>query len=366
LAFLHQFLLYSQYHANEYNAATGANIPANDNAIRLNQRRLFKLGGTSLQQYHANEYYAATGANIPADDNAIRLNQRRLFELGGAGIQQYHANDYNAATGEDIPADNDAIRLNQRRLFKLGGTGLQQYHANDYNAATGEDIPADDNAIAKNQRRLMKLGGTGLQQYHADEYNAATGEDIPANNDAIRLNRRRLLLLKMEDGTNPLVVAAKKKLEVADIPTEGMTSKEILRMEGKLKMADGTSGLCNLSAASEKARDAKSHATKNKNALKLFDTNMEKLKSFNKNGLDCLPSVKSSIDDEEKKLANWMGRTESKAQRAALVGNEWSSRWTTRESIKKEKRRMTGQPYKYTHYEKFRLRVEDNCWVEGI
>ena len=363
---MHQFLLYSQYHANEYNAATGENIPADNEAIKKNQRRLFELGGTGLQKYHANEYNYATGEDIPADNEAIKKNQRRLFELGGTGLQKYHANEYNAATGANIPANNDAIAKNQRRLMKLGGTGLQKYHANDYNAATGEDIPADDNAIAKNQRRLMKLGGTGLQQYHADEYNAATGEDIPANNDAIRLNRRRLLLLKMEDGTNPLVVAAKKKLEVADIPTEGMTSKEILRMEGKLKMADGTSGLCNLSAASEKARDAKSHATKNKNALKLFDTNMEKLKSFNKNGLDCLPSVKSSIDDEEKKLAKWMGTTDHKAHREALVGNEWSSRWTTRERIKEEKRRNKGQTYKYTNYEKFRLRIEDNCWVIGI
>ena len=59
-------------------------------------------------QYHANEYYAATGEDIPADDNAIRLNQRRLFELGGAGIQQYHANEYNAATGANIPASNEA------------------------------------------------------------------------------------------------------------------------------------------------------------------------------------------------------------------------------------------------------------------
>ena len=245
-----------------------------------------------------------------------------------------------------------------------------QYHANEFNAATGEDIPADNEAIAKNQQRLFKLGGTGLQQFHANDYNAATGEDIPADNEAIAKNMSRIQLLKMADGTNSLVVAANIELGKAGIPTEGMSSNEILRMEnsrrGKLEMADGTNNLLNLSAASKEARDAKSHATKNKNALKLFDTNMEKLKSFNKNGRDCLPSVKSSIDDEEKKLAKWMGTTDHKAHREALVGNEWSSRWTTRERIKEEKRRNKGQTYRYTNYEKFRLRVEDNCWVIGI
>jgi hypothetical protein len=135
---------------------------------------------------------------------------------------------------------------------------------------------------------------------------------------------------------------------------------------GKLRAAKGTLNILNLSAASEKARATNSHATKNREALKLFDTNMEKLKSFNVNGIDCLPSVKNSIDAEEKKLAKWMGTTDKKAHREALVGNEWRSRWTTRERIKEEKRRMKGQNYKSTHYEKFRLRAEDNCWVIGI
>ena len=279
---------------------------------------------------------------------------------------QYHANEYIAATGANIPANNEAIRLNQRRLFKLGGTGLQRYHANDYNAVTGDDIPADDDAIAKNQARLMALGGTGLQQYHANDYNAATGAD----NDAIAKNCSRIQLLKMKDGSAPILVAAKAKLEAVGVSTEGMSWKEINSEEssrrGKLRAANGTLNLLNLSAASKKANAANSHATQNTKALKLFDTNMEKLKSFNVNGIDCLPSERKSIDAEEKKLANWMGSTDKKALRETLVGNEWRSRWTTRERIKEEKRRMKGQNYKSTQYEKFRLRAEDNCWVIGI
>jgi len=92
-----------------------------------------------------------------------------------------------------------------------------------------------------------------------------------------------------------------------------------------------------LTEAQKKARDAKSHATSNTNALKLFDINMEKLKSFNVNGIDGLPSRRLSIG-EEKKLATWMGKIDNKAHREALVGNEWRSRWTTREHIMKEKK----------------------------
>ena len=58
-------------------------------------------------------------------------------------------------------------------------------------------------------------------------------------------------------------------------------------------MDDGTLNLQNLSATSEKMRLANSHATQNTKALKLFDTRMEELKSFN--GLDGLPNCKNNI-----------------------------------------------------------------------
>lgn len=89
--------------------------------------------------------------------------------------------------------------------------------------------------------------------------------------------------LKIVDGTNSLVVNANAKLKAAGRSTEGMTSNELLGAESsrraKLKMADGTHHLRNLSEESIATQNINMRLTKMKNALPVWKMKMAEFRA---------------------------------------------------------------------------------------